>query len=394
MKERESLNQSQINDLLRKCAHEDQKAFTQTLKQMEKEAGGSYFVMREEGVDLFHKCVDIYYRHENNSIIQCNALRLAKYALENEKNLVKIYKEFWEIYENTLIHHDGRVRIAGLRMLDRYRFGFSCLQYPKEYILNKEAKKRKAKKEEAEKVIDYTIKKFIELQDREAKYIKKHESNLKTTDIPNENGKPWASETKDKYLKAIRMGLEIFLRGTAFEELLKEKGYKPVKLVTNKIYPPIRLKYHENREDPGFEGIECCFCKKESNKIGGAMDAYTDHPKYFCEDCAITNYQKECGFGSYEAAKSRRRRMFDVSYLFHEIFTDEYMKQFGKKDIDDLSRDERMDIFDASNDFYNYLYDKMDKMSLEETESQKEIEAEFKEVIRDVDMKRVFKYKL
>ena len=76
-------------------------------------------------------------------------------------------------------------------------------------------------------------------------------------------------------------------------------------------------------------------CGKKNIDLGGAIDAHTDNPKFYCEDCAIDAYMKDHGFKTREAAEARRRRIFDVGYLFNEMITDKYIRQRNKKSIDD-----------------------------------------------------------
>ena len=44
---------------------------------------------------------------------------------------------------------------------------------------------------------------------------------------------------------------------------------------------------------------------KKNIDLGGAIDAHTDNPKFYCEDCAIDAYMKDHGFKTREAAEAR-----------------------------------------------------------------------------------------
>jgi len=62
---------------------------------------------------------------------------------------------------------------------------------------------------------------YFYLQDLEAEYLQKHWESLHDDDLPDvAGGQPWASDTKDKYLKSIRMGLEAFACRGPLEELM------------------------------------------------------------------------------------------------------------------------------------------------------------------------------
>ncbi|MBU0706303.1 hypothetical protein KJ657_03435 [Patescibacteria group bacterium] len=159
------------------------------------------------------------------------------------------------------------------------------------------------------------------------------------------------------------------------------------------ILPDIKLKYSERRRTPAFTGITCAACRRKNVKIGSAIDAYTANPKFVCEECTIFHYQIDNGISSLKAAASRRRRIFDVPYLFNEMFTDRYMAQFGHSSLDDLEDSNLSDILEASGDLYNYLYTKEDKMRLEKIEDQKEIEWEFSQVLSNLDLSRIFPHK-
>ena len=92
--------------------------------------------------------------------------------------------------------------------------------------------------------------------------------------------------------------------------------------------PQIKLKYYkgpaEGEEEPRHADIQCFICGKINISIGSAFDAYSQNPKFACKDCTIERYRIEHGFKTREAAAARRRRIFDVSYLFNEMITDKY----------------------------------------------------------------------
>ena len=144
-----------------------------------------------------------------------------------------------------------------------------------------------------------------------------------------------------------------------------------------KILPAIKLKYYrkeENGESPKHSDVSCFVCGKENIAIGSVLDAYSDNPKFVCEDCAIDKYQKDHKFKTREAAAARRRRMFDVGYLFNEMITDKYLQEKNLKSADDLGNSDMEKIMKTGKEAYNDLFSVTDKIKLEETEHQREIE--------------------
>ena len=100
-----------------------------------------------------------------------------------------------------------------------------------------------------------------------------------------------------------------------------------------KILPEIKLKYYcknENSESPKNPDAVCYFCGKKNIAIGSVLDGYSDNPKFVCENCAIDRYKKDHKFKSKKIASARRRRIFDVNYLFNEMITDKYLTEVTK----------------------------------------------------------------
>ncbi len=143
-----------------------------------------------------------------------------------------------------------------------------------------------------------------------------------------------------------------------------------------KILPQIRLKYFVSPSNDAIDdnpGFECFICKKNKTKTGGGLDAHTDNPKVICEDCAIDRYMNDFGFSTREAAVARRRRIFDVGYLFQEIIFDEYLNRYHKT-YKDLSEDEFNKIFKFGLELYSIRFTKKQKIKLEEIIRQEVIE--------------------
>ena len=152
-----------------------------------------------------------------------------------------------------------------------------------------------------------------------------------------------------------------------------------------KILPGIKLKYYckeENGESPKHPDAVCCVCGKKNIAIGSAMDAYSDNPKLVCEDCTIDKYQEDYKFKSREAAAARRRRIFDVSYLFNEMITDKYLEEKNLKSVDNLGHNDMEKIMEIGREAYNDLFTVMDKIKLEETEHQWKIEEKLRKKLK------------
>lgn len=215
------LSQVEILSILDCCQKQDEKKFTQTLKAFIQSMGGNYFSLkRPEAEQILHGCIDVFNQF-SNPVVQYNALRLAKYAVDHPEALGQNYKEPWKIYLRTIFHSDGRVRMAGVHLLDRY---YMALVFDFKPIFL--SGRRKFDPVRAEKMSRFAVECFFHIQDIETEYLNEHQKLLRKTDLPDMNGgMPWASETKDKYLKSIRMGLEVFLIRGPFEDLMAEFGY-------------------------------------------------------------------------------------------------------------------------------------------------------------------------
>jgi len=154
-----------------------------------------------------------------------------------------------------------------------------------------------------------------------------------------------------------------------------------------KILSAIKLKYHNKGEDgkgPTDPNAVCYFCGKKNIAIGSIMDAYSNKPQFVCEDCAIKMYQKDYKFKTKVAAAARRRRIFDVGYLFNEMIVDKYLKEKGLKTIDDLELEDIKIIMEISKAAYNNLFSKAEIIKLEEIEDQKKIEEKLKKKLKFV----------
>jgi len=222
---RKILTSKEINDLLFRCRNEDQKSFTKTLRDLER-GEGRYCIIGEKGEIIFKECAKIFDEgeYDNNPTAQYNSLRLVKYAVDSPQALGEDYKKPWELYLKTIFHNDGRIRMAGVQLLDRYYFGLSFDLKPISFW---QGKKRKTDKLQMEEIGNFLIEKYLYLQKTEEEYLNKHQLRLFEKDLPDLVGTmPWASDTKDKFLKTIRIGMEVFFLRGPLEEIMGNYEYQ------------------------------------------------------------------------------------------------------------------------------------------------------------------------
>lgn len=157
-----------------------------------------------------------------------------------------------------------------------------------------------------------------------------------------------------------------------------------------KIISAIVLKYYKapEKDDISAPVFKCAWCLGLSNRTGGGFYDKKGKPQQICEDCAIRRYKEENKYRTLAAAKARRRRIFDVGYLFNEIVLDMYMTEKGIKDFENCV--EADDIFIKASQIFSQLFSKMEKIWLEETEDQKDIESEIRKRLRVLNLKTLF----
>ena len=150
------------------------------------------------------------------------------------------------------------------------------------------------------------------------------------------------------------------------------------KIPKEKILPKIVLKYYKTparalHDKPS--GIVCAYCfEKDIVKIGGGFQDKKGKSHQICEGCAIWQYRDEHGFRTLPAAKARRRRLFDVGYLFNEMVVDKYMEMKLVKNFDNPGDGVADGLFVNACNLYNHLFSKEEKIKIEEIESQMDIE--------------------
>ncbi len=157
-----------------------------------------------------------------------------------------------------------------------------------------------------------------------------------------------------------------------------------------RVLPQIKLKYFHNKPDKGQKPVKydkpCYYCKRKFEKVGSVLDAYSDRPKMVCEDCAIWAYKQQEGFRTKKAAAARRRRMFDVNYLFQELIIGLYLQNNDLHSINELPDEVFEKIMEQAKDVYNSFYSKEAKVKIEELETQDEVERELTKALPFINL--------
>lgn len=158
------------------------------------------------------------------------------------------------------------------------------------------------------------------------------------------------------------------------------------------ILPVINLKYYKRPKKEKGDApseITCAWCHdKNIVKLGGGYKDKAGKTKQICETCAIHRYKQDFGYRTLKAAASRRRRMFDVGYLFNEILIDVYMSSNNISDIKYF--DKADELFIKATQLYNLVFTKEEKEKIEELESQNSISDELQKRLFSVDLERFF----
>ncbi len=164
-----------------------------------------------------------------------------------------------------------------------------------------------------------------------------------------------------------------------------------MKKANEKIISAIVLRYYKapEKDDILAPFFKCAWCLGLSNRTGGGFLDIKGKPQQICEDCAVRRYKEENNFKTLAGARARRRRIFDVGYLFNEIVLDMYMSEKGIKDFENCV--EADDIFIKATQLYSQLFSKEEKIWLEETDDQKAIESEILRRVRLAHLNTLFK---
>ena len=167
-----------------------------------------------------------------------------------------------------------------------------------------------------------------------------------------------------------------------YEDFLKENEYNASSSDRDRNYilPMIQLKHfnkNEHHEIPRTPGTRCVICARENISIRSMGQKGT-----VCEQCTIDEYQCVFGIPNREAAIARRRRIFDIGYLFTEMYMDAVLQKRGLSSVDDLGDMATFNsLFQMAQNEFNVCFSKKEKIELEESKNQSEIERRFQEVI-------------
>lgn len=159
---------------------------------------------------------------------------------------------------------------------------------------------------------------------------------------------------------------------------------------SEKIISAIVLKYYKTpaKNDTQIPLFLCARCLKMQNRTGGGYMDEMGRPKQICEDCAVKRFKIDNGFKTLNAAYARRRRIFDVGYLFNEIILDKLLSEKKIKDIDKYKNAD--EVFVRAGKLYSHIFKAEDKIKLEEIDNQNEIEDIFRKKLATVDVEKIF----
>jgi hypothetical protein len=137
--------------------------------------------------------------------------------------------------------------------------------------------------------------------------------------------------------------------------------------------PQIKLNMFFNPEVPTKINKQCVLCGAKPIVVAGyGSKTANSKPKECCEDCVIKQFAAENKIKDLECAKVFRRRMFDVQYLWVEIFLENIMKKLPDMDENGFNEQEFNTYYTFAIDSYNE-FPKTLKNKLEKTWDPKEI---------------------
>lgn len=156
-----------------------------------------------------------------------------------------------------------------------------------------------------------------------------------------------------------------------------------------KIISAIVLKYYTSpkKNDISSPLFTCAWCLESSNRTGGGFYDKEGKPHQICEDCAVRRYKEDNKFKTLASARARRRRIFDVGYLFNEMILDLYMREKGIANFENCKNGD--DIFIKASQLYNSLFCKEEKIRMEETENQRDIENKIHRRLQSIYLKPI-----
>lgn len=149
-----------------------------------------------------------------------------------------------------------------------------------------------------------------------------------------------------------------------------------------KIPKQIKLKYVDPTEMVPHKGLRCALCDKKNIVLGSTFFYEDGEPGHLCYDCNLKEYMEMTGIKSKKEAEAVRRRMFDVGYLFSEMFFDRFIALNGEPTV------KKMEAYNylnqMANGFYNNIFSKKMKEKIELME-QEEIEKIFNKKLDGID---------
>ena len=159
---------------------------------------------------------------------------------------------------------------------------------------------------------------------------------------------------------------------------------------SEKVISAIVLKYYKTpaKNDTEIPRFLCARCLKMQNRTGGGYMDEMGRPKQICEDCAVKRFKNDNGFKTLNAAYARRRRIFDVGYLFNEIILETLLIKKKIKDIKEYNNAD--EVFVRAGKLYSHIFKTADKIMLEEIDNQKQIEDIFRKKLATVDVEKIF----
>ena len=159
---------------------------------------------------------------------------------------------------------------------------------------------------------------------------------------------------------------------------------------SEKVISAIVLKYYKSpvKNDPQVQRFLCARCLKMQNRTGGGYLDEMGRPKQICEDCAVERFKNDHGYKTFKEAYARRRRIFDVGYLFNEIILDTLLIEKKIQDINEYKNAD--EVFIRASKLYSHIFKTDDKIKLEEIDSQKKIEDIFRKKLVTVDIEKIF----
>ena len=159
-----------------------------------------------------------------------------------------------------------------------------------------------------------------------------------------------------------------------------------------KVLSKIELAYYKRPkkgDEPAKSGITCGWCfEPDITSVGGGYKDEKGRMFHICEQCAVYRYKEDYGYKTLTAARARRRRTFDVAYLFNELLIDIYMNLHDIPDFKYFS--DADDLFIKGSELYNILFSKQDKIELEETQDQDTIERQLQNRLSSVNLSKFF----